>query len=91
MNLTQLILFIALILVAGLLIVIGFQIISLLRDVKKTLTKLDSLLENLDFLVNNFTRSTSTLSQISAGLKSGLELASTLSQLFSKTSSKRKR
>ncbi len=91
MDLTQLILFFVLLAVAILLIVIGIQIISLLRDTKKSLERVDNLLNDLEFLVHNFTRSTSALSQISLGLKSGLELAGTISQLLRQTKSKKKR
>ncbi len=90
MDITQIILFLVLLVVATLLIVIGIQIINLLRDIKKTLTKVDNLLNDLDFLVHNFTRSTSTISQISSGLKSGLELASTISQFLHQTKSKKR-
>ena len=90
MTLPQTILFVILIILSIFLIIVGLQLISLLHEARKTLKKVDSLLTNIDFLIDNFTRSTNTLTQISTGLKSGLEIVSVVSQLFNHHSRKRK-
>ncbi len=88
MDLPQLLLLLVILVIATLLVIIGLQIISLLKDTKNTLHRLDKILADLEFLLHHFTRSTSTLSQVSAGLQSGLEIVSTLAGLFSKKTKK---
>jgi len=89
MDLPQIILLLVIIVISVILIIIGVQIIGLLRDAKETMRRLDRALEDVEFLLHNFTRSTSSLTQISEGLKSGLEIASTVASLFAKKTKKR--
>lgn len=66
------------------LIIVGIQLIGLIRDAKETLEKLDNILEDVGFLSRSLTQSSSTLTHLSEGLKSGMQLVGTITQLFNK-------
>lgn len=89
MDLPQILLLIVIIILSIILTIIGVQLIGLLRDSKSTLKRLDNVLEDIEFLTRNLTSSSSTLGHISDGLKSGMELVGTLTQLFNKSSKKK--
>lgn len=81
MDLPQIILLIVILVISVILIVIGIQIISLLKDAKQTLHKTDLILEDLGFLSRNLTRGSSTISHLFTSLESGLQLVGMLTKL----------
>ena len=83
MDLPQILLLVIIVVIAVILTVIGVQLINLLKEAKTTLKKLDNILSDVEFLTNNLTRSSTTLSHLSEGLKSGMQLVGTIAQLVS--------
>ncbi len=83
MDLPQILLLIVIIALSVILTVIGIQMIALLKEARITLKKLDILLEDVGYLTRNLTRSSSTLGQLSEGLKSGMQLVGTIAKLIS--------
>lgn len=81
MDLPQIILLIVIVVVSGILIVIGVQIIGLLKDAKSTLHKADLILEDVGFLSRSLTRGSSTLTRMFTSLESGLQLVGMLTKL----------
>lgn len=83
MDLPQIFLLVVIIVISVILTIIGVQIIGLLRETRETVRRLDKILEDAEFLTRNLTKSSSTIAHISDGLKSGVQLVGTISQLFS--------
>ena len=82
MDLPQIILLIVIVIVSGILIVIGIQIIGLLKDAKSTLHKADLILEDVGFLSRSLTRGSTTLSHMFMSLESGVQLVGMLTKLI---------
>ncbi len=83
MDLPQVILLIVIIVVSTILIIIGIQIIGLLKDAKETLKKTDLILEDVSFLSRSLTRGSSTISHLFTSLESGLQLVGMVTKLIS--------
>lgn len=81
MDLPQIILLIVIVVVSAILIVIGIQIIGLLKDAKESLRKADLILEDFGFLSRSLTRGSSTLSHVFTSLESGVQLIGMLTKL----------
>jgi hypothetical protein len=82
MDLPQIILLIVIVVVSAILIVIGVQIIGLLKDAKETLRKADMIIEDVGFLSRSLTRGSSTLSHLFTSLESGMQLVGMVSKLI---------
>lgn len=81
MDLPQIILLIVIIAVSIILIIIGIQIIGLLKDAKETLRKTDMVIEDLGFLTRSLTRGGTALSGMVASLQSGMQLVGLFTKL----------
>jgi hypothetical protein len=81
MDLPQIILLIVIVIVSAILIVIGVQIIGILKDVKATLRKADLILEDVGFLSRSLTRGSTTISHMFMSLESGVQLVGMLTKL----------
>lgn len=81
MDLPQIILLIVIVLVSAILIVIGIQIIGLLKDAKETLRKTDLIIEDVGFLSRSLIRGSTTISNMFASLESGLQLVGMVTKL----------
>lgn len=81
MDLPQIILLVVIVVVSVILIVIGIQIIGLLKDAKETLKKADLILEDVGFLSRSLTRGSTTISHMFASLESGLQLVGMFTKL----------
>ena len=68
--------------ISTILIIIGVQIIGLLKDAKESLKKADTILEDLGFLSRSLTRGSSTLSHVFTSLESGLQLVGMVTKLI---------
>ncbi len=88
MDLPQVILLIVIVVVSVILIVIGVQIIGLLKDAKESLRKADLILEDVGFLSRSITRGSSTLSHMFTSLESGVQLVGMLTKLVTPKSKK---
>lgn len=82
MDLPQIILLIVIVVVSVILIVIGIQIIGLLKDAKETLRKTDMIIEDVGFLSRSLTRGSSTISHLFTSLESGLQLVGMVTKLI---------
>ncbi|MFZ2199974.1 MAG: hypothetical protein WAV40_04255 [Microgenomates group bacterium] len=83
MDLPQIILLIVIVVVSTILIIIGVQIIGLLKDAKETLRKTDMIIEDVGFLSRSLTRGSSTISHLFASLESGMQLVGMVTKLVS--------
>ena len=81
MDLPQIILLIVIVVVSAILIVIGIQIIGILKDAKSTLHKADLILEDVGFLSRSLTRGSTTISHMFMSLESGVQLVGMLTKL----------
>lgn len=88
MDLPQTILLLVITVVAVILVIIGIQIIGLLKDAKETLHKTDMILEDVSFLSRSLTRGSSTISHLFTSLESGLQLVGMVTKLFAQKSKK---
>ena len=82
MDLPQILLLIVIIVVSVILVIIGIQIIGLLKDAKETLRKTDLILEDVSFLSRSLTRGSSTISHLFTSLESGLQLVGMVTKLI---------
>lgn len=83
MDLPQILLLTVIVVVSVILVVIGIQIIGILKDAKETLRKTDLILEDVGFLTRSLTRGSSTLSHLFTSLESGLQLVGMVTKLVS--------
>lgn len=81
MDLPQILLLIVIIVVSVILVIIGIQIIGLLKDAKESLKKADLILEDVGFLSRSLTRGSSTISHLFTSLESGLQLVGMFTKL----------
>lgn len=88
MDLPQIILLIVIVVVSAILIVIGIQIIGLLRDAKESMRKADVILEDVSFLSRSLTRGSSTISHLFTSLESGMQLIGLVTKLVAPKSKK---
>lgn len=88
MDLPQTLLLVVIIAVSVILIIIGIQIIGLLKDAKETLKKTDMILEDVSFLSRSLTRGSSTISHLFTSLESGMQLIGMVTKLVTPKSKK---
>ena len=88
MDLPQIILLTVIVVVSAILIVIGIQIIGLLKEAKETLKKTDSILDDVNFLTHSLTRGSSTISHMFTSLQSGMQLVGMVTKMVSSKSKK---
>lgn len=88
MDIAQVVLLVVIIVVAAILIVIGVQIIGILKDAKETLKKTDLILEDVGFLTRSLARGSSTLTHLATSLESGMQLIGLVTKLVGSKSKK---
>lgn len=84
MDLPQILLLTAIFVISAILTVIGIQIIILLRDARETLRRTNTLLSDLEFLSRSVTRAGSSLTHLSTGLQSGIQIVGLVTNLLGK-------
>lgn len=82
MDLPQIVLLTIIVAVGGILIVIGIQVISLLKDAKETLRKADLVLEDVGFLTRSLTRGGTALGNMLTSLQSGMQLVGLVTKVL---------
>ncbi len=82
MDLPQIILLVVIVVVSAILIIIGIQIIGLLKDAKETLRKTDMIIEDVGFLSRSLIRGSSTVSHLFTSLESGMQLVGMVTKLI---------
>ncbi len=90
MDLSQTLLLIIIVVISVILTVIGIQVIIILRDAKHSLRRVDNILEDTEYLTRNLTRSSATFAHLTEGLKSGMQLVSTITEIVSSKSKSKK-
>lgn len=82
----QLVLLLVIITLTILLVVLGIQVFHILKDIRKTLTKANHVLENAGSITDNISGPLESLSAITAGLRAGsfLTIARLVRTLLSK-------
>jgi L-asparagine transporter-like permease len=89
MDISQIILLVVILLVSVVLIIIGIQLIFILKDTKKTLSKVDNILGDVEFMSRNLTRSSLTVGHLVDSVRNGLELAGVATKALSSLTSKK--
>lgn len=82
MDLPQIVLLTIIVAVGVILIVIGVQVIGLLKDTKETLRKADLVLEDLGFLTRSLTRGGTALGNMLTSLQSGMQLVGLVTKVL---------
>ena len=89
MYLPQIVLLVIIVAVGVILIVIGVQIIGLLKDAKETMRKADLVLEDVGFLTRSLTRGGTALGNMLSSLQSGMQLVGLVTKVLAPTKSKK--
>lgn len=82
MDLPQIVLLTIIVAVGVILIVIGVQIIGLLKDAKETMRKADLVLEDVGFLTRSLTRGGTALGNMLTSLQSGMQLVGLVTKVL---------
>lgn len=82
MDLPQIVLLTIIVAVGVILIVIGIQIIGLLKEAKETLRKTDLVIEDLGFLTRSLTRGGTALGNMLTSLQSGMQLVGLVTKVL---------
>lgn len=82
MDLPQIVLLVIIVAVGVILIVIGVQIIGLLKDAKETMRKADLVLEDVGFLTRSLTRGGTALGNMLSSLQSGMQLVGLVTKVL---------
>ena len=89
MDLPQIVLLVIIVAVGVILIVIGVQIIGLLKDAKETMRKADLVLEDVGFLTRRLPRGGTALGNMLPSLQSGMQLVGLVTKVLAPTKSKK--
>ncbi len=82
MDLPQIVLLVIIVAVGAILVVIGIQVIGLLKDAKETLRKADLVLEDVGFLTRSLTRGGTALGNMLSSLQSGMQLVGLVTKVL---------
>lgn len=74
MDATQVIIIINLVLVTGIIVACGLSLISLLKELKTTLIKTNTILDDTKLITNSVAKPVSSFSEFVMGFRSGLKL-----------------
>lgn len=74
MDATQVIIIISLVLVTGIIVACGLSLISLLKELKTTLVKTNTILDDTKLITNSVAKPVSSFSEFVMGFRSGLKL-----------------
>lgn len=82
MDLSQIILLAIILVVGVLLVVIGIQVIGLLKEARETLRKFDLMIEDLGFMTRSLTRSGTALGNMLTSMQSGMQLVGLVTKVL---------
>ena len=80
----QTILFVVIIVLTILLLVLGVQVFFILRDLRKTVTKANKVLDNTNVITQSVSAPISSLSSIAMGIKTGSSFVNLFKKIISK-------
>lgn len=90
MDPTQIILIIAIVLLTSLLVALGVQVFFILKDLRKTVSKANKVLDNTQTITQSVSSPISSLSSIAAGIKTGASVISLFKKIISSDKGKDK-
>ncbi len=82
MDLAQIVLLVIIVAVGAILIVIGIQLLALVKDARETLRKTDLVIEDLGFLTRSLTRGGTALGNMLTSLQSGMQLVGLVTKVL---------
>ncbi|SRR5258708_39139290 len=81
MDTAQLLMIIVVIILTGLLLILGIQVYLILVEVRKTLTKANKVIEDIELLAQSIANPIAKLSTLTSGLRTGAVIASLFKML----------
>lgn len=81
MELAQIVLLLVVIILTGLLIVLGIQVYFILKELRKTVGKLNRVLDNAESITESVAEPMASLSSLMTGLKTGATVLSLIKGL----------
>lgn len=93
MDIAQVALFVVIIVLAILLVALGVQVFFILRELRKTVSKANKVLDNTDVITGSVSAPLSSLSSLSAGIKTAAPILNFFKKIILKDedSGKKKR
>ncbi|MDP2637490.1 MAG: hypothetical protein Q8P26_00310 [Candidatus Levybacteria bacterium] len=83
MDPAQIILIIAIVLLTSLLVALGVQVFFILKDLRKTVSKANKVLDNTQTITQSVSTPLSSLSSIAAGIKTGASVINLFKSIIS--------
>lgn len=71
----QLVLFLVILILTALLVVLGIQVFFILRELRKTIDKVNKVLDDTSLITESVSKPLSSLSTLAMGLKTGATIA----------------
>ena len=84
MDITQTLLIIIITILAILLLILGIQEFFILRELRKTVSKTNKVLDNTNVITESVSTPLSSLSSLAAGLKTGASFVNLFKKIISK-------
>ena len=84
MDVAQIALFTVIVILAILLLVLGIQVFFILRELRKTVSKTNKVLDNTNVITESVSAPLSSLSSLAAGIKTGASFLSLFKKIISK-------
>lgn len=84
MDTVQALLIAVVIVLTGMLVVIGFQVFYILRELRKTIDKANRVLDNTESITESVSAPVSSFSSMLMGIKTGTTLASLIKRIAEK-------
>ena len=78
MDLTQIVIVVSLILVTGVIVACGVGLYALLRELKITISKTNTILDDTKLITNSVAKPVSSFSEFMMGFKSGMKIFNTV-------------
>ena len=81
-SLTQVLLIIVITILTALLVVIGIQVVNILKEVRLSLQKMNQILDDMAKLTHSVSQPIVNLSGLAEGLKGGVKIVSLIRRVF---------
>lgn len=81
-DLTQTLLVVVIVVLTVILSVIGVQVVLLLKETRRSLSRVNDLLDSVEGLVDKLSHPTQSFSNLLSGVKQGVQIFESISSLF---------
>lgn len=81
MDTAQLLMIIVVVILTGLLLILGIQVYLILSEVRKTLSKANKVIDDIELLAQSIANPISKLASLTSGLRTGAVIASVIKML----------